>query len=1144
MGERNAYSLLVVTLLACLAVAPVAVADDVGSMALGTTTESKPQNKFWHNGGKWYGILLDTSDHFIHRFENGQWVKQASGLVHTQNGAKVDTLWNGSRLLVLVGTTPTSQYMEFTYDAATRTYAAVSGFPVNLTLGDGSLWANLEQDSTGKVWVVTRVGTAIRVFCTTSADRRTWSSGFTLGTVGEDECAALAAFAGKVGAFWSDQDSDAFYFRYHTDGESDTSWSSRETVEEGGGIADDHINLAVTPGNVILAATKDGSDNMNLFVRHPSTGWSGPFEIGSIATRPSVVYDETGAICHFLYTDWRVSTDKILHKEIPFSEVEDIATEPSEVFLSASYSLNNVTSTRQCVTNATGLLAGADGNGNLHYRLRTINSAGMPQVEISASPLQGRVPLTVDFSSTASDPDGTIASYAWTFGDGGTSTSPNPSHVYETAGPRTARLVVTDNDGNTAEDAIDILATSADTPLPGTVIARINFQPSNMTVPSGYIADLGSAYAAARGFGWDGSVPVERRNVNPDLRLDSYAYVENSDTATWKYDISNGQYFVDVVCGSPAWSGLHKVVLEGTTVFNGEATGEGEFVTATDQLVTVFDGNLTVVCGGAAGGSKKTKICYLIIRAGDTGGGGGNSPPTADAQASVTTGTAPLDVSFTGVGTDSDGSIESWSWTFGDGGTSSAQNPTHTYSTAGNFTARLQVTDDQGGTASDTIAISVDAGAGSPPTVDARASVTSGMAPLPVAFTGVASDPDGSIASWSWTFGDGGSSTLQNPSRTYTVAGDYTVRLEVADNQGNTASDTVVISVAAPPDAPTGDVADAIAALEPGQWYEIPDSWLDAVKPNPVPRGSHANVIAAWSGGAYDTKRDRLIVWGGGHGDYSGNEIYAFSMRTFQWERLTDPSTWPGSNKNPNRLVQHPDGRPVSRHTYDYLEYIPPPVDRFFCGGGGALWYDSFSDPNTYLFDFDRVEWEKKAATPCYGTGSLSAIGPDGLVWQQGVSDSRSSLASFDAARNVWTNYVTFNGWLGTKKTAAIDPARMKFVAIGGGDGRVWDLRNPSQKPAALNATGATAIMSASNPGLEYDAVSGRLVAWSGGALVYSLDLDTNVWTSRTTSGVGTTPPAATATGTYGRWRYVPSLNVFVVVNDTQKNVFVYRHAE
>lgn len=84
-----------------------------------------------------------------------------------------------------------------------------------------------------------------------------------------------------------------------------------------------------------------------------------------------------------------------------------------------------------------------------------------------------------------------------------------------------------------------------------------------------------------------------------------------------------------------------------------------------------------------------------------------DEPPTTSASADVTNGIEPLTVEFTGTGTDLSGSIESYSWDFGDGGTSNEQNPTHTFDTNGAYYAELTVTDDEGSTATDTINISV-----------------------------------------------------------------------------------------------------------------------------------------------------------------------------------------------------------------------------------------------------------------------------------------------------------------------------------------------------------------------------------------------------------------------------------------------------
>jgi PKD repeat protein len=88
-------------------------------------------------------------------------------------------------------------------------------------------------------------------------------------------------------------------------------------------------------------------------------------------------------------------------------------------------------------------------------------------------------------------------------------------------------------------------------------------------------------------------------------------------------------------------------------------------------------------------------------------GGTLNLSPTATASANLLTGLAPLTVSFTGSGTDSDGSIASYAWNFGDGTTSIQQNPSHTYNSAGTYTATLTVTDNGGATGTATVTITV-----------------------------------------------------------------------------------------------------------------------------------------------------------------------------------------------------------------------------------------------------------------------------------------------------------------------------------------------------------------------------------------------------------------------------------------------------
>jgi PKD repeat protein len=186
----------------------------------------------------------------------------------------------------------------------------------------------------------------------------------------------------------------------------------------------------------------------------------------------------------------------------------------------------------------------------------------------------------------------------------------------------------------------------------------------------------------------------------------------------------------------------------------------------------------------------------------------GKQAPTARASASTTSGTAALAVNFTGQNSsDPDGAIVSYSWNFGNGTTSAAMNPSCTYTAAGTYIALLTVVDNDGLASSASVAITVTATVASnlPPIAKASANVTSGTAPLAINFSSTgSSDPDGSIASYKWNFGDGSSSTAASPSKTYSTAGNYNVVLTVTDSSGATASASISISIT----AGTGAAAD------------------------------------------------------------------------------------------------------------------------------------------------------------------------------------------------------------------------------------------------------------------------------------------------------------------------------------------------
>ncbi|MCW2780153.1 MAG: domain containing protein [Marmoricola sp.] len=189
-------------------------------------------------------------------------------------------------------------------------------------------------------------------------------------------------------------------------------------------------------------------------------------------------------------------------------------------------------------------------------------------------------------------------------------------------------------------------------------------------------------------------------------------------------------------------------------------------------------GTASIVAGPSVGGGASWSTRSMFLFQDGTGGGVG-SPPTASFSQSCTSLSCDFDgSSSTAVG----GSITSYAWDFGDGGTAVGAKPSHTFPSTGTYPVKLTVTANSGATASVTTSVSV-VRINQLPT----ATFSWSCAGLLCSFDGSASnDPDGTIASRAWDFGDGGTATGPTVTHTFSGAGDQTVKLTVTDNDGGT----------------------------------------------------------------------------------------------------------------------------------------------------------------------------------------------------------------------------------------------------------------------------------------------------------------------------------------------------------------------
>jgi Zn-dependent metalloprotease len=399
----------------------------------------------------------------------------------------------------------------------------------------------------------------------------------------------------------------------------------------------------------------------------------------------------------------------------------------------------------------------------------TIGCPGLPMANFTFT--TSHLNRTVTFTDASTCDSCTITNWDWDFGDGNTSTAQNPTHTYAADGTYTVTLTVTDDTSDTDSNSQDVTVPGPPPSVGNTEVfasrsVAANRRAMPFTMPeTGTISAVNMYHDAGTGsmiLGvYDGaSMPANRLGVTPSTPLNPVADWQSIDLTAP----------VQITGGTTVW-----------LAWVYESNPGIAYKTGTPGRVQSAD----LWAGGMPdpfGTGTQADFLYSIFAYYTTGGE--NIPPTADFTYTVN----DLTVDFTDTSNDPDGTIVSWLWDFGDGNTSTAQNPSHTYATYGTYTVTLTVTDDDDATGS--VSKDVTLTAPTPPT----AGFTYTTDCLTACFTDTSTD-DGTIVSWLWDFGDGNTSTQQNPCHTYAAAGTYTVTLTVTDDDTLTDSTSQSVTV-------------------------------------------------------------------------------------------------------------------------------------------------------------------------------------------------------------------------------------------------------------------------------------------------------------------------------------------------------------
>lgn len=386
-----------------------------------------------------------------------------------------------------------------------------------------------------------------------------------------------------------------------------------------------------------------------------------------------------------------------------------------------------------------------------------------------------------------------------------------------------------------------------------------------------------------------------------------------------------------------------------------------------------------------------------------------------------------------------------------------------------------------------------------------------------------------------------------------------------------------------------------INALTAGQWYAIPDTDLITDSPEWNPGGVWGmgpSFIFEYSGGAFDTANNRLLVRGGGHESYGGNEIYAFNLDVagtsmdYKWKRVSPQTSAAiaaaARADNPSGGyvdglygdgVTYGEALPQALHTWTQIQFNPqwnaliePTLGAFYAEGSSyanaqhcarfIAYGFSAGDPWNPAAGSWNVSRPSVSANPACPSGDFGVTLVDGTgnIWFFQGGDSTHVL-EYPVAGSSW---ITKNcgaspcnsqitGW--GSNGGAIDTNRNIAVLVGRGSSEiptpqfaVWDLSNAAT-PTLLSTTytgDGSDIVYAVGPSISWDSATGLFVCWIGlsghesDVYVLKVDPSTNLYHFTKLPATSVTDAPLTRMvlaneGPHGRWAYSPTQNLYVL---------------
>jgi PKD repeat protein len=338
--------------------------------------------------------------------------------------------------------------------------------------------------------------------------------------------------------------------------------------------------------------------------------------------------------------------------------------------------------------------------GNTVRKTSYITAATLkpPIAALSANVTSGTAPLTVLFSDKSTG--GTPTSWAWNFGDGASSTTRNPVHVYGKAGKYTVSLTASNTAGSNKAIKSNYISVTvlvppraafSATPISGSTPLKVTFTDKSTGIINAWSWNFG-----------DGASSVEKNPVYTYSKVGKYTVSLTASNSAGSNKLTRSTY-ITVTALKPPVAVFSASSTSGNApfkvTFTDKSTGTptawswifGDGNTSTQQNTDHTYGGagkytVSLTASNAAGSNTLTRSGYINVVA-------PRKTPVGAFSASPTSGKAPLKIQFTDRST---GSPTSWSWNFGDGTSLTTRNPVHTYTKKGKFTVSLTAGNSQG----------------------------------------------------------------------------------------------------------------------------------------------------------------------------------------------------------------------------------------------------------------------------------------------------------------------------------------------------------------------------------------------------------------------------------------------------------------